>query len=826
MLTASTSIHRQRNGYFCGRDGILTQLRSAFINATKERTANIQALTGLGGVGKTQTAVEYVHRYFTSYQQVFWVNAASSITIDAGIVELARRMELPEARSKLIELLVEDVRLWLEVNSGWLFVLDNADEPELVHRLIVNNHLGHYLLTSRQSVLDEIGVTSPIPVGVLSVEEATAFLLNRTDRKNASDEEKHAAAEIAEDLGELPLALEQAGSYIASRKASFAGYLSAYRARKLEILAKSPPKTGDYTETVSTTWSLNLEAVREESKASATLIEYAAFLHPDDVPFELIPNGAMDMGGGIDVALKDFYVDHDEDVNPQPRVDETLIDDLLYPLIRYSLIDKMPEQRTFSIHRLVQKVIQAAIGKDESSAKRRILIKIMVNAFPIVKYEVWGFCSRLLRHAIELVVSADHEQLQNPETGTLLHRIAHYLEETGQYQLSISIYHKAVEIRESVLGQNHESTGTSLNNMGLVMYKMGYFKEAEDTLRRALAVRINARGEKHRDVGQTWNNLALALNEQGKTTESKECLHKAREILEKQTSEYDEGVLTILNNIAISMERSGEGKEAEAILRNVLSQRLAELGEVHPLVAFTLYNLASLAANREEWDDAKQCLLRALSIQEATLAYAHPDYANTCNAYANILSHEGKFEEAIKAYNYAGEMMAVTMGRGHPRIAHVLSNMGHCYSEMGNIVEAISHYHKAIDMLETRVGSNHLDVATPLNNLGYAYMCSGYGEKAKEVYTRVLSIRRKWLGPIHKTIAVVLGNLALLEDKIGSQSDAIEKYQEASSMFMDLKDPRIPDCINFLRNYQAFLQKLNRLDDLMAVTARLDALGA
>ena len=102
--------------------------------------------------------------------------------------------------------------------------------------------------------------------------------------------------------------------------------------RKLEILAKLPPKTGDYTETVSTTWSLNLEAVREESEASATLLGYVAYLYPDDLPFELIPKGAAVMGGGIEVALKDFYVDHDEQENPCPRVDETVIDDLLLNL--------------------------------------------------------------------------------------------------------------------------------------------------------------------------------------------------------------------------------------------------------------------------------------------------------------------------------------------------------------------------------------------------------------------------------------------------------------------------------------------------------------
>jgi tetratricopeptide (TPR) repeat protein len=818
-------IHRRRNPFFCGREEILSRLRDAFLEIGRDGIANIQALSGLGGVGKTQIAVEYVYRHHAEYQHVFWLNAASTLTIDAGFMEIARRLELPEARTQDKADIADCVRRWLAANGGWLLVLDNADEPELVQSVIVGNRHGHYLLTSRQSVLDGIGVASPLQVGVMSPEEASSFLLTRTNRLSTTGEELGAAKQIAEELGDLPLALEQAGSYIFSRKPSFAGYLAAYRARKLELLAKAPPKTGDYTETVSTTWSLNLDAVREESAASATLLGYIAFLYPDDIPFELLPKGAKEFGGEIASFLKDFYVDHDELENPCPRINETLIDDLLYPLTRYSLIEKFPEGRTFSIHRLVQEVIKAGIDQQEARARRAKLIKVMADAFPIVSYEYWPLCSRLLRHAIELVGPVDRAELQSVEAGTLLHRAAHFLEETGDYQLSVSIYQHAVKVREVVLGADHEDTGTSINNMGLVMFKLGYFKQAEETLRRALAVRSKACGERHRDVGQTWNNLALAVGELGRLDESQECLNKAREILEQETDGYDEGKMTTLSNIANLMHKRGKEKEAEEITRNVLAQREANLGEMHPLVAFTLCNLAVYAGERGDTREGLDLIRRAMAIQEEAIGQIHPDYANSCNAYANLLTQDKQYDEAIKAYRLAGEVMAHTMGPRHPRIATVLINLGHCYQEMGNREQAIAHYQRAVDLLEARVGPEHIGVAAALNNLAYCHMLARDGVNARALYQRVLAIRRKVYGPTHKDVAVALGNLALIEERIGKPGDALKLYQEAASVFSDLGDPRIRDCINFLTHYRSCLRRMNRFDDAAKITARLRAMG-
>ncbi|AMV23993.1 Regulatory protein AfsR [Gemmata sp. SH-PL17] len=824
--SARAAIHRLRNNFFCGREEILSRLRGAFLQPGKDGVANIQAIWGLGGVGKTQIAVEYVYQHYADYKHVFWVNAASTFTIDTGIAEIARRLKLPEAHAQDKAIITEAVRLWLEANEGWLFVTDNADEPELVQPLIVGNRLGNYLVTSRSPELDGIGVASPIQVGTLTPEEAIAFLLKRTNREGAEGADLEAAKQITAELGELPLALEQAGGYIVSRNTVFAAYLSSYLKRKLKLLDQSRPKAGEYRETVSTTWSLNLDAVREESKAAAELLGYIAFLSPDNVPFELLANGANDFGGEIQVALKDFYVDHDEQVNPQPRIDETLIDDLLFPLLRYSLIEKFSDGRTFSIHRLLQEVIRASIDQAEGKSLRARLLKALASVFPIVHFEVWAGCERLLHQAIGFVGSTDDSELQTVEAGVLLHRIAHYLEETGSYKLSLSVYHKAVEVRKVALGPEHADVGTSMNNMGMMLFKLGHYEESEKILLQALQIRSKACGEQHRDVGQTCNNLGLTVGELGRLDESQAYFDRAVAILERDADgEWDEGASTTLCNIAILMNERGKNKEAEDVTRKALADREKHLHEKHPLIAFALCNLAAIVGERGATEEGLVLVRRGMAIQEESIGQVHPDYGNACNIYARLLSDSGHHDEALKWYNTAGDVIAYTMGVAHPRIATIYNNMAHCHIDLGHLDKGIELFQRAVRLLENVVGPDHINVASPLNNMAFHLLQKKEYKAAKDFYQRVLTIRRKVYGEAHNGVAVALAQLAYIEMWIGTKEDAVKIYQQAASIYEALGDPDISDCKNVLKNYRRCLRDLRHFDDAALVTKRLKAMG-
>lgn len=804
---------RQRNSFFVGRGALLRDLRANFQVPVRVGTAKVQVLSGLGGVGKTQIALEYAYRHFADYQFVFWINAAIELTIAAGFAQMAELLELPEAASRDQATAANGAKRWLAEEKGWLLILDNADSPTFVPPYIVANHEGHYLLTSRSDQFDEIGVPAPISVGVLTDVEATEFLLTRTGRSLAEGEERNAAAQVAEELGELPLALEQAGSYIASRKTAFSAYLAAYRSRRLELLSKGRPKTGDYTESVATTWSLNIEAVAAESTASAELLTYSAFLAPDNIPFELIVKGSDILGGAIEVALKDFYPDHDE----------TLVDELLYPLTKYSLIDKNPVGRLYSMHRLVQVVIKSNLSVEEAPAKRTALIRALELTFPIVSYEYWPLCARLLSHAVAVVSTAPEDELNTAEAGTLLHRIAHYLEQTGDYHLSYSVYDKAIKVREKCLEHDNADLGTTVNNQGLVLHKLGNSRQAEPVLRRALAIREQAWGGEHPDVAQSLNNLAMAVADLGRLDEGEQLLRRAKEILDNQSDDdYFEAKMTALANFAGFLSRRDKNEEAEVIARDVVARRESRLGPDHPSVAFVLCHVAKLTARSGKLDEALENIERALAIQSAKIGVAHPDHGGARNIYGAILAGLGRYSDALAAYQAAGDIIAVSKGPDHPDIAMVLSNMGHCFGDLDNWDKAIEHYHRAIGLLLAK-GVRGLMLATASHNLGHCYVRKRDGEKAKVCFELAIDIRRQILGEIHNDVATSTGNLALVEERIGNPERAEELYREVERIYCDLGNPKIEDYRGFLQNYLDFLSRAGKTPEAAVVSARLNA---
>ena len=175
-----TNLPFERNPFFTGREQILTRLQEAFSN--KAATAQTQATFGLGGLGKSQIAIEYAYRHRVDYNTVFWVRSDSQAALSSGFGEIARLLNLPEKDAQKPDDIVRPVNRWLENNSGWLLIFDNADEPALVKPFRPNNANGHFLLTSRAQVFDVLGIAKPIEIDVMSPEEAVTFLFTRWDR--------------------------------------------------------------------------------------------------------------------------------------------------------------------------------------------------------------------------------------------------------------------------------------------------------------------------------------------------------------------------------------------------------------------------------------------------------------------------------------------------------------------------------------------------------------------------------------------------------------------------------------------------------------------
>ena len=368
------NVPHSRNDAFTGREQILADLRADLVKKSK------QALFGLGGVGKTQIAAEYAYRHREEYTAVFWSFAGTEQSVRGGYAAIAALLNLPEKESQEQAKVTDAVKGWLEQNAGWLLVLDNADDPAMLKPFLPQQGKGHILLTSRAYSFQKIGLVSPREVNVLSPAEAREFLLRRTG-KGLTEKSPDADA-LAKEVGYLPLALEQAAAYIAETGASFSNYLAGYRKQGLKLLEKQGPVMGNdekeqQKRTVATAWALNFADVEKNFPASADLLRLSAFLAPDEIPLELMEKGSAKLPEKLAAKL-------DEAAD-----DPLVLDELLSPLLRYSLIRRAEEKRSYSIHPLVQEVVREGLNKEEQKAWAERAVRIVNAIFPDVEFSNW-----------------------------------------------------------------------------------------------------------------------------------------------------------------------------------------------------------------------------------------------------------------------------------------------------------------------------------------------------------------------------------------------------------------------------------------------------
>jgi tetratricopeptide (TPR) repeat protein/class 3 adenylate cyclase len=702
--------------YFTGRDDLLARLRRQLA----ERHCAV--LSGLGGVGKTQAAIEYAVRYRAEYPSgVFWVNAETIGQLTSGFVAIAETIGLAGAESTDHAQIVKAVLQWLNRTESWLLVLDNADDRREVQPLVPEPGHGDLLITSRESVFPELGIPRALEVRDLNGDDAVRFLLARTGREDAEPDDRAAACELAADLGNLPLALEQAAAYIAETAASFSAYLSAFRKRRVTLLEKAVGLVAH--DTVAVTWAANFEAVQRASPASAEVLRVSAFLAPDGIPFELFLDGAQELGDSIAEAFAD--------------PDDLAITEVLRPLARYSLIRSDAMSRVFSVHRLVQETVSTAISESERRTYVDRAVCALDAAFPDGGYVNFVQCERLVPHVVSIARWVGAYDVRTEAAGGALNRAGRYLWERGRYAEARALHQCALAIGERVHGPGHPDVARSLNNLANDQFALGHYAEAQALHERALAIRECALGPEDPNVAESLNNLA---------------------------------------NVHLTV---GRYDAARTLYERALGIREGALGSDHPDVAETMNNVANVNLALGEYADAQRLYERALTIWERALGPDHPDIAISINNLALVHSEQGRHAEAQRLYERALTICERALGPDHPDVALGLSNLAETYGKQGRYAEAQQLVERALAIWERELGADHPFVAEGLTGLANICVHQGRYAEAEPLYERALGIRERALGPDHEHVAQTLIGLASLRRQQGHDAEAVALYERA-----------------------------------------------
>ena len=748
-----------RNPHFTGREDLLDVLHAACQAA--QPVALTQVLRGLGGIGKTQLALEYAYRYGSEYDLMWWLRAEEPATLALDYATLAGRLRLFRDPVNDQNVLIEAVKRWLESHNNWLLIFDNASGPDAVRPYLPRNRQGQVMVTSRH--LGWGGAARSLSVPPLSSESSVRFLLERTQQTDTES-----AAAVAEALGDLPLALSQAAAYVETTGITLSVYLERWHRHRRVLLSRGDISS-DYPETVATTWEMAFQALGQHHPAAIDLLNLCSFFAPDYIPQTLIRDLQDDCPAALAAVIGD-------DIG---------WDDTVSEMRRYGLMEFI--ESDLFVHRLVQAVTSDRLSKDEQQRWGEVSIQGLKQAFPSGDApsdpQYWPSCEQLLPHAMAAVSHINDTADAAEDVAWVLNQMGFYLDARAQFEQAKPYYERALAIYEQVLGPEHPDTASSFNNLGALLQAQGDLEGAKPYYERALAIREQVLGANHPDTALSLSNLGALLQAQGDLEGAKPYYERALAICEQVLGANHPDTARSLNNLGALLDSQGDLEGARPYYERALAICEQVLGANHPDTARSLNNLGALLDSQGDLEGARPYYERALAIYEQVLGPEHPDTASSLNNLGYLLQVQGDLEGARPYYERALAICEQVLGANHPDTASSLNNFGALLDSQGDLEGARPYYERALAIREQVLGANHPDTARNLNNLGAFLHTQGDLEGARPYYERALAICEQVLGANHPDTARSLNNLGYLLQAQGDLEEAKPYYERALAIF-------------------------------------------
>lgn len=771
----------ERNKTFVGRDAILQQLvEKADPYADTERTQRT-AVDGLGGIGKTQIALEIACRIRDKHPDcsVFWVPAIDATSFENAYREIGR-----ELRVRGIDQYNADVKSLVNAalshrDSGtWLLVVDNADDAKLLldkttsslAQYLPSNKNGSILFTTRNRgvAVDLVG-TQPediITVGEMDRDEARQLLTMGLKDEQVRD--AASTASLLDLLANLPLAIKQATSYMAKTGITITRYLDDYRSSNADesmakLLSRDFEDRTRYRGTnnpVATTWLISFEHISRDNQLAAEYLRLICFFAEKDIPTSLLR-----------------------------RADDGLqFDEAIGVLKAYAFITQREDQDSFDIHRLVSLAMRNWLdSKGEHVEYRAKAIQRVAQVLPYPDHENRDVWTKYLPHAQSVLhrrgVTVDNGKEERDSSFSSLKQSASKAwkkygrpalksrrgvadseshERDLLFDVGLSLYYRgkyaeaeatcqeAHESWEKALGRDHPDVLRSLNNFGIALGHGGKYAEAEVIHRRALKLKSKTFGQDHPETLESMNNLGSSLDYQGKHAEAAEMHQKVLDIREKALGQDHPDTFSSINNLANALDSQGKHAEAEEMHRKVFSLMDRALGHDHPDTLASMNNLGNTLHSQGKHAEAAEIYQKALGLSEKTLGHDHPDTIMSMINIGNVLNSQGKRAEAERMHSKALRLNERVVGCGHPHTISNMKNLGIALSGQGKYAEATEVFQQAIERSKTALGCDHPATLENMGLLGYILLILERNVEAEAMLRHVSDLMEKALGCDHR----------------------------------------------------------------------------
>jgi len=670
-----------RNPEFIGRESVLIKMRKE-LTSTETLSKKI-VLYGLGGIGKSSLAVEYANRYAGFYSVVWWLRSENSVTLAEDLSELALRLNLPFIDKENPETMLRALIKEFQNYSNWLLIYDNADSPDEIKKLIPEKSKTHIIITSRFAEWGEDYKCQKI--SVLRRNESVMFIQKQTGQKC-----KISSNKLAEELSDLPLALNQVCAYIKNKNISLKDYLSLLKNYKRNF-SEFVVTNSDYPVTLKASMNMTFQHIRKISKKAMNLLNFFSFLSSEDISFLEYSQKNVNLPQQIASMLS------------QPQEFKNVMD----ILEKYSLIKI--EENSLSIHRLIQKMIQESMPDIIKMKWTDITLRTINFLFDFKKDDVesWSYCSRLLPHALSIAELCYLNGNHTKELGELSQKLGDFMINKCKYKESLHFLRKSLIIFIKKYGKTHNKVADVLHGFGLVYQELGKYNLAKKVF--ILALRIDKKRNviKNPKICRDLNSIGNVLWSINKMNKAYEHFEQALRLNQLIYGDYHKEVARNLNNLGLVSKYLEDYEQALLYLNRALDINKKSYGSIHPSLSDAYLNLGSVYRKQGKINEAKELYKKALEIDYELYGKNHSKVSNKLLGLGQILLESGELKGALNLFKKALSIHRVLYGNNHFYIAFDFTYIGDVTLKQGNPIIAGIYYKHALTMLNKFFDQNH-----------------------------------------------------------------------------------------------------------------------
>ncbi|KUL81419.1 hypothetical protein ZTR_09656 [Talaromyces verruculosus] len=734
----------ERNPRFLGRQDEIIKLEAMVFGQNGSRKA---AIAGLGGVGKTQIALELAYRVRAKKREysIFWLTCTSVESVEQGFSEIGRQLRLVDITSSSDVKLRVKAHLSSEEAGSWLLIIDNADDMDMwslslpsIKSFFPSSSLGFTLFTTRNLQIATRLVGPNIVTVPAMPQELAVDLLKQSLVPGEFMDDIGCAIKVVHQLQGLPLAILQAASYVNENSISLETYLSLFNDTEsiVELLSQDFGDEWRHAGTsnpITRTWLVSFKEIQKANPLAIDVLSLISCFSPWNIPLALLQYGG------------------------ESRVEQQ---NALGILKAYSFITEQDHQRSISAHRLVHVAMrnwlrsEYKLGYWTGRAGQRLM-----QILPGYVQENRPIWRSFLPHALS-VLHSEEFQAKIPDRERIAQRVGQYLYGDGRYREAEILFSEVLDQKRNTLKDDDPEILSSMEWVAGSRWKQGKWKEAEDMELRLIDIRSQIRGAEQTEILNSIANLASTYMNLGRYAQAEQLEIVLLDRYESAFGLDHQKTLTSMSNLASTYRHRGKWKEAEDLALRVFTTRHSRFGPDHPSTVRSMINLAATYMDQGRWREAEDLLIQALETSTAVLGDEHPDVLSTMGNLASIYRQQGRWLEAEQLELRVMKEYITSLGLAHPNTLTSMANLASTYRSQERWGEAEKLELQVTKMIESVLGPEHPITLRSLGNLASTYRGQKRWDESQELELRVTTAFQSTVGPEHPDTLTSMHNLA------------------------------------------------------------------